>query len=93
MGQYPREDGFARFATPEAGLSAMIQNLQTQQSKHGLNTIASIIGKWAPASENNTAAYIDAMAKNTGFGPNQKLDLTDKATVASLIIGHHQARG
>lgn len=86
-GNTPREDGFARFATPEAGLSAMIQNLQTQQSKHGLNTIASIIGKWAPASENNTAAYIAEMAKHTGFGPNQKLDLTDKATVAPLVSG------
>lgn len=84
-GNTPRVDGFARFETPEAGLSAMIRNLQTQQSKHGLNTIASIIGKWAPASENNTVAYIEAMAKNTGFAPNQKLDLTDKATVAPLV--------
>ena len=84
-GDTPREDGFARFATPEAGLAAMIKNLQVQQSKHGLNTIAGIIGRWAPPSENDTAAYVGNVSKQTGFGAHQPLDLTDKKTVAPLI--------
>lgn len=84
-GDTPRVDGFARFATPEAGLAAMIKNLQVQQSKHGLNTIAGIIGKWAPSSENETGSYVNSIAKQTGFGAHQPLDLTDKRTVAPLI--------
>lgn len=84
-GDTPREGGFARFASPEAGLAAMIRNLQVQQSKHGLNTIASIVGRWAPPSENDTAAYIGNVSKQTGFGAHQPLDLTDKKTVAPLI--------
>lgn len=84
-GDTPRVDGFARFATPEAGLAAMIKNLQVQQSKHGLNTIAGIIGKWAPSSENETGSYVSSIAKQTGFGAHQPLDLTDKRTVAPLI--------
>lgn len=84
-GDTPRVDGFARFATPEAGLAAMIKNLQVQQSKHGLNTIAGIIGKWAPSSENETGSYVNSIVKQTGFGAHQPLDLTDKRTVAPLI--------
>lgn len=84
-GDMPREDGFARFPTPEAGLAAMIKNLQVQQSKHGLNTIAGIIGRWAPPSENETGSYVSSIAKQTGFGAHQPLDLTDKRTVAPLI--------
>lgn len=84
-GDMPREDGFARFPTPEAGLAAMIKNLQVQQSKHGLNTIAGIIGRWAPPNENDTAGYVGNVSKQTGFGAHQPLDLTDKRTVAPLI--------
>lgn len=84
-GDTPRIGGYARFATPEAGLTAMIKNLQAQQSVHGLNTISGIISKWAPPSENNTAAYIAAVAKQTGFGASQPLDLKDKGTVAPLV--------
>jgi len=86
-GNVPRVGGYATFSTPEAGLTAMINNLQAQQSKHGLNTIAGIIGKWAPPGENNTAAYIADMEKQTGFKANQQLDLTDKKTVAPLVSG------
>ncbi|MET3132235.1 hypothetical protein AAKU55_002505, partial [Oxalobacteraceae bacterium GrIS 1.11] len=86
-GDMPTKDGFAAFPTPEAGLRAMIKNLQAQQSVHGLNTIKDIISRWAPPSENNTGAYIAAMEKETGFGANQPLDLRDKKTVAPLVSG------
>lgn len=92
-GDTPRVDGFARFASPEAGLAAMIKNLQAQQSKHGLSTLSGIINRWAPPSENNTAAYIAEMSKQTGFGPHQRLDLTDKKTVAPLISGMIRQEG
>lgn len=86
-GNTARVDGYASFPTPEAGLAAMIKNLQLQQSKHGLNTISGIISKWAPPEENNTAAYIAAMEKQTGFKANQPLDLNDRKTVAPLVSG------
>lgn len=90
-----KRDGFAAFDTPDAGLSAMIKNLQAQQSKHGLNTIAGIISKWAPPSENNTPAYIADVEKRTGLRANQPLDLSDKKTVAPLIsaIIAHEGNG
>jgi hypothetical protein len=95
-GDTPRDSrGYAVFPTPEAGLAATIKNLQAQQKVHGLNTVQAIISKWAPATENNTAAYISDITKRTGFSANQKLNLDDPKTVAPLISGivKHEGNG
>lgn len=95
-GDTPRDArGYAMFATPEAGLAATIKNLRAQQQVHGLDTVQSIISKWAPPSENNTAGYISDVVKRTGFGANQKLNLDDPKTVAPLIssIIKHEGNG
>ncbi|MFZ6690227.1 hypothetical protein [Undibacterium sp. SXout20W] len=87
-GATPRDTGgYAVFPTADAGLAATIQNLQAQQKLHGLNTIRGIISRWAPSSENNTAAYISDMVKKTGFGADQPLNLNDARTVAPMISG------
>lgn len=87
-GDMPRDArGYAMFPTPEAGLAAAVKNLRAQQQVHGLNTIESIVSKWAPPSENNTAAYISDVVKRTGFGARQQLNLDDPATVAPLLSG------
>ena len=75
---------FASYATPEAGLSAAANNLRRYGAR-GWNTIDSIISHWAPANENNTAAYIAAVAKDTGFSPGQTLDLNNPEVLKKLI--------
>lgn len=42
--------------------------------RHGLVTIRSIIGRYAPPSENATAAYIRSVSRATGWGPDDPLD-------------------
>ena len=76
--------GFATYATPEAGLSAMSGLLRRYQTQHGLSTVRGIVSRWAPPSENNTAAYIAAVSRRTGFGADQTLNLGDPATMAKL---------
>lgn len=83
--------GYATFATPEDGLRAMALNLKNQQDLHGLQTVQDIITKWAPPSENNTAAYVQDVSQKLGVDPNQKLNLHDPAvlkTFTSAIISH-----
>lgn len=95
-GDMPRDaKGYAMFPTADAGLAAVIKNLRAQQKVHGLNTIESIISKWAPPSENDTGAYISDVVKRTGFGAKQRLNLDDAATVAPLIssIIKHEGNG
>lgn len=83
-GNMPTSGGFAVFPSTESGLSAMGKQLQLY-GKRGNDTIAGIISKYAPSSENNTQAYIDDVSKRTGFAPNQHLDLNDQAVLSKLM--------
>jgi hypothetical protein len=83
-GSTPTSGGFAQFATPEAGLSAMAGNLLAYEKK-GLDTVSAIINRWAPSSENDTNSYIGDVAKKLGVGANDKLNLHDPATLQRLM--------
>lgn len=77
--------GFAQFGSADDGISAMAQNLLTYFRKYGLDTISSIIKRWAPSNENNTGAYVGAVSKMMGLSADQKLNLNDPAILASLM--------
>lgn len=94
---------FASFSTPEQGINAMSKQLDlyyTGKSRNvtkPINTIQDIVTTWAPPKnkkgqvENNTAAYIAAVAKSMGVDPTAKLNLTDpkiKAALMSAMISH-----
>ena len=81
QGNDPR---YATFATPEAGIRAMGKTLLTYQEKHGLNSVEAIIARWAPATENNTVAYVATVAKEMGVKPDAALNLRDGDTLAKL---------
>jgi hypothetical protein len=88
--------GFAHFANPEAGVAAIARQLRIYGSRDHLDTISGIISKYAPSSENNTAAYISDVSKRTGFAAGQHLDLSDQGTLSKLvaaIVGHEQKKG
>lgn len=76
-GQTGTDGRYATFASPEAGMAAADRNLQTYASKYGISTLSGIINRWSPPSENNTAAYIQTVAKDLGVDPNAKLDLSN----------------
>lgn len=76
---------FATFTEAKWGIRAMARILQNYQKKHGLNTIEEIIDRWAPPVENNTSAYVNAVARETGFDKNQKLDLKKHEHLFPLV--------
>lgn len=93
-GANPIVGGFASFSSMGAGLNAMAGNLLAYR-RRGLDTIAAIISRWAPGSENNTGAYIADVAKKLGVSAAQHLNLLDPSTLASLMgamISHEQGR-
>ncbi|MDB5444973.1 MAG: putative bacteriophage protein [Phenylobacterium sp.] len=83
-GDAPIEGGFAHFATAQDGLTAMAKNL-IRYGQRGLDTVKAIISTWAPANENDTAAYIRSVSKQLGVGANQALNLADPATLQKLM--------
>lgn len=89
-----RDSAFAVFSAPEYGIRALGKLLQNYQSQ-GLNTVRSIINKYAPSSENDTGAYVNAVASQVGVGANDAVDLHDTATLTSMvnaIIKHENGR-
>jgi hypothetical protein len=75
---------FAVFRTMEEGIKALAQQLQRYGSR-GVDTIRSIISKFAPPNENNTKAYIDSVVKKLGVGAEEHLNLKDPAVLKALI--------
>lgn len=83
QGNDPR---FKTFATPEAGIKAMGDNLLAYQDKYGLNTIDGIVSRWAPATDNNdVGSYIATVSKALGVRPDDKLNLRDSAVMFKLV--------
>jgi hypothetical protein len=93
-----RENGgggrFAAFKSMEEGVAALIRQFRLYQSR-GLKSLDTIFPKYAPKSENNTAAYIAALQKKTGLQPGQAIDLEDQKLLATLLkaISSHENRG
>jgi hypothetical protein len=83
---YAGTDGrFARFATPDDGRNAHSELLGVYNRKHGINNISGVVGRWAPASDNNdVAAYAGYVAKQMGVDPNAPLDFSDPAIRTKL---------
>ncbi|WP_256119878.1 lytic transglycosylase domain-containing protein [Escherichia coli] len=78
------DGAFVTFNSPDDGLSALARQLRLYGSR-GVNTVEGIIGKYAPPTENNTAAYIRSVSDMTGFSADQKLDLDNPSVLAKLI--------
>lgn len=77
-GQSPTQTDpdFIQFTTDVYGLRALMKLLLNYQKIDKLTTIRGIIGKYAPPSENDTAAYIAAVSAQLGIGPDVAIDLT-----------------
>ncbi len=77
--------GFCVFDTPQHGLEAAKRALLIYQDKHGLNTIHGIINRWAPPSENDTVAYINAICQAVGIDADTQIDLHSPSVLAPIM--------
>ncbi|WP_147196050.1 hypothetical protein [Pantoea sp. CCBC3-3-1] len=87
---------FAVFSNMGEGVAALYRQLQLYM-KRGVNTIESIVNKYAPAGDNNNvAAYIQQLVGATGKGASDKISGEDTDTVFKLmkgIINHENGKG
>lgn len=67
------------------GVRAGFITLRTYIRKHKCNTIETIIARWAPPKENNTTAYISAVAKRTRLATYLPIRIEDKRIICALI--------
>jgi len=80
------DSAFFRFSAPEWGIRALAVILRTYQAKHGLKTVRAMIQRWAPPTENDTDAYVAAVAKAVGVAPDEPIDLRDAATTRGMVL-------
>lgn len=78
---------FRSFATPDEGVAAADQNLLAYNTKHGINTVAGAVTRWAPptADGNNTGAYIAHVAGRMGVDPRSPMNLKDPAVRQQML--------
>ena len=58
-----KDDAFEEFKDMAHGYRALIRLLQNYRRKHGLQTVADFINRWAPRTENNTSGYITRVCR------------------------------
>lgn len=82
---------FFTFKSPVWGIRAMARILIKYYDDYELNTIRKIIERWAPPVENNTKAYVNAVARDVGMDAGAELNLhrfADLFPLVKAIIQH-----
>jgi len=93
QGMTGEADGFVVFQDISWGLRALATDI-TNKVRKGYNTIRLLVTRYAPPSENDTAAYIAAVSNDTGIDPDQMIAYSTD-TLHSLmraIIDHENGQ-
>ena len=83
--------GFAIFPDAETGARAVGALMRTQNYKN--LSIADAIARYAPPSENNTAAYQAAIRKQTGLDSTRKMSTLSDAELGRVVNAIRQHEG
>ena len=86
---------FVKFEAPKYGIRALYKVLLTYQAKHNLKTVADIINRWAPPSENDTGAYVRSVAKACGIDADTPVDVAKRPMglrIVKAIINHENGQ-
>lgn len=82
----PNTDGtFEQFRTMAHGYRAAFVLLRTYVNRYGLTTPRAVIARWAPPSENDTAAYLAAVCARSGLAPDAPLDPASWEQMGALV--------
>lgn len=70
-----KETAFCVFSAPRWGIRAMAKLLMLYQDRYNLDTVAGMIGRWAPPNENDSKAYARTVAKAMQVDVSQSFPL------------------
>lgn len=79
------DSAFKQFKSMAHGYRAMFVLLYTYQRKHHLNTIAEMISRYAPAVENHTQAYIEAVSEWSGVPATSHITATNGDIMVPIV--------
>ena len=83
-----QDESFCQFETMEWGWRAAFWLLtRTYYHTYRLFTIRTIVQKWAPPHENNTASYIANVSKMTGIGADEPIGIPSDQPARWMMLG------
>ena len=77
---------FCQFAGAKWGIRALARTLIAYQDRWGLKSVKRIISRWAPPNENDTGAYVKAVAEAVGVSPDAPIDTHDYKILKPLTL-------
>lgn len=80
-----RDDEFKQFTSMAYGYRAMFVVLYTYQKRYGLNTIASMISRYAPNIENHTEAYIKSVSEDSRVPASGRITVTNGDVMVPIV--------
>lgn len=80
------ETAFEVFESPEMGIRAGVRTLETYFDKYQADTITKLIARWAPRTENDVAAYVQAVSESMNTSPALALDLQNRDVMRALVL-------
>lgn len=80
-----KDDAFKQFTTMAYGYRAMFVLLHTYARRYGINTIATMIARYAPSIENHTTAYIDAVSEWSGVPATSHITTTNGDVMIPIV--------
>lgn len=83
------DQAFEEFVSMEWGIRAAIKLVRNHITgfngkRPPANTIKKLISVWAPATENNTDAYIRTVCQQTAIGRNELLHANDRRSIIAI---------
>lgn len=90
-GETERQGRFTAFETAHYGLRALCITLYRYEQRHRIDTVFSLVKRYAPPHENNTKRYAKYVAYRLGVKTKEKISLSSHMpTLVKAIIQYEQ---
>lgn len=85
VGLVGNDGRFCCFDSVQHGFRAAFITIHSYMVVHGLDTVAQIITRWAPPSENETSKYIEFVCHRMKCPPNKVVDFFSREEMCDLL--------
>lgn len=83
--QPSQDKAFKQFDTMAHGYRAAFRVLLTYINNYKCDTIRKIISRWAPATENNTLAYVMTVSDRAGISPDAPISADNREMMVRIV--------
>lgn len=83
--QPSQDKAFKQFDTMTHGYRAAFRVLRTYINNYKCDTIRKIISRWAPATENNTLAYVMTVSDRAGISPDAPISADNREMMVRIV--------